>query len=520
MDKTKKIAKSTAALVIFALIGKLFGFARETLMAYYFGAGMETDAFVISLNAVSLLSLPLSSSIATTFIPMLARVEQEEGAELKQYHTNNMLSLTSILGAIIAGLGIILAPWIIKLVGGGFDEEAYTLAVELTKIGMPVIIFSAIVGVMTGYLQSSGRFAATGAVAIPLNIVYISYMVFLSGRYGIYGMSVASVLGILAQVIFLFPDTLKAKMKYFPVFDIKDKYVMHAISLCLPVILSIAINDVNMVVSRRLASGLAEGTVSWLNYANKLNTLILGVFISAITAVIFPILSKAFSSGDIDGGKKSMGSAVRFIILITLPSMVGLMVLSQPIVEIAFMRGKFLQFDADITSVMLKLYSSALCAMSLNTLLNRVYYSLQDTRTPLMIGAFSVVLNIILNLILIRFLNYYGLPLAYSIATNIAVFTGFVLLKNKLGTIGGYSYLRSIIKSGVAAAIMGVVAYISFYGVLSLIPALGNGTLTKLILLLLSVGCSVIVYGVLCYLFGVREVKMVVNTVLKRLKRG
>ena len=96
MDKTKKIAKSTAALVIFALIGKLFGFTRETLIAYYFGAGMETDAFTVSLNAVSLLSLPLSSSIATTFIPMLARVEQEEGSKLKTYHTNNMLSLTTL----------------------------------------------------------------------------------------------------------------------------------------------------------------------------------------------------------------------------------------------------------------------------------------------------------------------------------------------------------------------------------------------------------------------------------------
>ncbi len=520
MDKTKKIAKSTAALVIFALIGKLFGFTRETLIAYYFGAGMETDAFTVSLNAVSLLSLPLSSSIATTFIPMLARVEQEEGSKLKTYHTNNMLSLTTVLGAIIAGVGIILAPWIIRVMGGGFDEPTYNLTVELTKIGMPVIIFSAMVGVLTGYLQSEGRFAATGAVAIPLNIVYISYMIFLSGRYGIHGMSVASVLGILAQVIFLFPDTLKAKMKYFPVFDVKDKYVLHAISLCIPVILSIAINDVNLVISRRLASGLAAGTVSWMNYANKLNTLILGVFISAITAVIFPILSKAFSSGDIFGGKKSMGSAVRFIILITLPSMVGLIVLSQPIVEIAFMRGKFLQYDADITSQMLKLYSLALCAMSLNTLLNRVYYSLQDTRTPLMIGGFSVILNVILNLILINFFGSFGLPLGYSIATNIAVFTGFMLLRKKLGTIGGYSYLRSIIKSGVAAILMGVVAYISFFGVLSLVPAFGGSTLTKLVLLLFSVGCSVATYGGLCYLFGVREVKMVVNTVLKRLKRS
>lgn len=521
MDKKiKNLTKSTMSLVIFALVGKLMGFVRTLLLANYFGAEVETDAFAASLKATSLLSMMISNAIANTFIPMLAKVEQEEGKERINYHTNNMLMLSIAASAIMVGLGIFLAPHIVKIVAGGFDEERFNLTVELTKIGMPSIIFSAIVGVMTGYLQSKGRFAATGAIPIPLNLVYISYLVGFSSQFGIYGMSLASVLGIAVQAIFLLPETLKAGLRYFPVFNLKDRYVRHAMELSIPVLLSVAINDVNIVVNTRLASSLETGAVSWLDYANKLNVMILGVFISAITAVVFPILSKQFSSGDKAGGRKSMASAVRLILLITIPSMVGLIVLSQPIVEIAFMRNKFTQFDADMTAMALRFYAPALCAMSLNNLLNRVYYSLQDTGTPLLIAGLSVICNVILNLIFIQFLGHTGLALGLSIATNIAVFTSFLVLRKKLKHIYGFSYLRAIIKNMTAAVIMGFVAHYSYFGVIDLLPSMGMGGFRKLVVLLFSVFNSVVVYGVISYLLGVGEVKLMVDIIKRRFKKS
>lgn len=518
MENSKKLAKSTLALVIFALIGKIFGYARETLMAYYFGASMATDAFVASQKATSLFSALVSSSIATTFIPMLARVEEDDPSK-KFHHTNNMLILSTTAGAIVAGLGILFAPIIVKIVGGGFDKETFDLTVQLTKIGMPVIIFSAIVGIMTGFLQSEGRFAATGAIAIPLNIIYISYMVLFSKRFGIQGMAVASVLGVVAQAIFLLPDTIKSKFKFFFVFDIKDKYVIHALTLCIPVVFSVAINDINIIINTHLASGMAEGTVTWINYANKLNILILGVFTSAVTAVSFPILSRAFSAHDIAGGKKAIGTSVRSIMLVTIPSTVGLIVLSKPIVEIAFVHGKFTQYDADMTSPVLKFYALALCAMSLNNILNRVYYSVQDTKTPVKIGAISVLMNVILNLILIRFLGHIGLALALSIATNISVLISFLILKKKLNGVGGWSYLRCLIKSLISSLVMGVVTYFSYFGIMKILPFFGGRTATKLILLLFSILVSVLVYLAMTYTLGIGEVKLMFK-MLKRKKKS
>lgn len=517
MENAKKIAQSTLALVIFALVGKVFGFARESLMAYYFGAGIEVDAFVAAQKSTALLSGIVSTAITTTLIPMLAKVEIAEGLNRKAYHTNNMLTLSTLGGGIFAGLGILFAPILVKLVGGRFDAAAFDLTVELTRVGMPVIIFSAIVGVLVGFLQSEGKFAATGAIAIPLNVVYIVYMVVLSGQFGIKGLTIASVLGILAQIIFLLPSAIKSKFKYFFVFDIKDKFVLNALALCVPVLFSVAINDVNVIVNTNLASGLAEGTVAVLNYANKLNLLILGVFVSAITAVVFPILSREFSSGRMDRGKAAMSASTKFIMLITIPAMVGLIVLAQPIVEIAFMRGEFDQASANLTSSALRFYSLSLCAMSLNNLLNRVYYSLQDTKTPLMLGVLNVALNIALNLLLIGKMKHNGLAFGLSIATNIAVLTSFYLLHKKIGNIGVKGYIRTLIKALMASAVMGAVAYFTYF---PLVGILGSSTMIKLACLLVSVGISVVVYVAMCYILGVREIKAFLKVVKKKLNRA
>ncbi len=520
MDKVNKLTRSATALIVFALIGKLMGFTREMLIANYFGAGMETDAFNAALRSTNLLTAVVSNAIANTFIPMLSKVEKEEGPDRIKYHTNNMLLISMIIGAAMIGIGVLAAPLIVNITSGGFDPETYALTLRLTKLGMPVIIFASIVGVMTGYLQSRGYFAATGAIPIPLNIVYIVYLVVLSSRFGIVGLTIASVLGILAQAIFLLPETVKSGHKFFPVLDFRDKYVIHALELSIPVLLSVAINDINVVVNTRFASSLQEGTVTWLNYANKLNVLILGIFISAITAVAFPILSKNFSEGDMPAGRKSMAAGTRLILLITIPSMVGLIVLAQPIVEIAFMRGKFTQFAADMTAQALKFYAPALCALSLSNLLNRVYYSLQDTKTPLVISVISVVLNIFFNFILVRFLGHRGLALGLSLATNLSVLISFIILRRKLGHFYGWSYLRAIIKNFFAAIVMGLVAYLGYFGILSLVPALDGRTITKLILLLFSVGAAIITYGGLSYILGVGEVKMAVDIIKSKFRKA
>ena len=515
MSYGNKAAKSASIIIIFTLVSKLLGFFREILIAANFGSGIETDTLFIALSASGIIGNFLKVGINTTFIPVISEVETKEGRKGKINHTNNMINIVILISMILTSLAFLGAPILVKILANGFVNEQFDLTVKLTRIGLPMILFSGIIGVLTGYLQSEERFNGTAGIGISFNLVYIFYLIFLPKYFGIKGLMIAGVFATISQLLVQIPETKLTNFKYKFIFDIKDKYIIKILYLSLPVLLGVAINDLNVIVDKTLASSLAFGSISALNYANRLNNLILGVFITAITTVIFPILSRDASEDNLSGVKNAMKYGVNLILLITIPATVGLIVLAKPIVEIAFQRGEFDSVATIMTSQALIFYSIGLVAMALRLLVIRVYYSLQDTKTPMINGAISVGFNIVLNLILVQYMEHAGLALATSIATTIATILMFYGLKKKIGSLGTLSYIKCGLKAGLASLIMGVVAYVVYHGLYGI---LGASKLYNLISLLVAVGLAVIVYGVLCYVFKIEEVRDIVDKVIKRLK--
>jgi putative peptidoglycan lipid II flippase len=336
----------------------------------------------------------------------------------------------------------------------------------------------------------------------------------LATPFGIKGLMIAAVFAVISQLLIQLPEAKRAGYSYELIFDLKDDYIKKVLYMSLPVFVSVAVNDLNAIVDRTLASSLVSGSISALNYANKLNSLILGVFISAITTVIFPILSQESSSDNISGMKKIMGYGVNLILLITIPATVGLVLLATPIVQVAFQRGEFDDIATMMTAKALIFYSFGLISMSLRILLDRVYYSLHDTKTPMLNGAISVVFNIILNLILVRYMAHAGLALATSIAISIATLLLFYGLKKKIGSLGTLSFIKCGLKAGIASTIMGVVVFLVYHG---LYKTLGMSKFYNLVSLLVAAGTGVIIYIVLCYIFGIKEVKIIFTKVRDRI---
>ena len=477
---------------------------------------MNTDTFFVAITATSLATGFLSSAISTTFIPILSEIESKEGKKGKILHANNMLNIILFISLILAIVGWIGSPIIIKLLANGFEGEQYQLAIKLTRIGMPMILFSGVIGVFTGYLQSEQRFTATAAVGFPYNLVYIVFLLFFSSKFGITGLMVAAGLAVATQFLIQIPDARNTGYRYMFKFDIKDKYIKKVILLSLPVLMGVTINDLNAIVDRTLASTLVAGSISALNYSNKLNNLILGVFIAAITTVIFPLLSKESNNGNISGMKQIMGRGINLILIITVPATVGLIVLATPIVQVAFQRGAFDAMATSMTSQALIFYALGLVAMAIRLLLTRAFYSLQDTKTPMVNGAISVVFNVVLNLILVQFMAHAGLALATSIATTIATFLMFRGLKKKIGSLGTMGFIATFVKTAIASGVMGVFAYLIYQG---LHRALGASSLFNMISLLVAVGVGVILYLVVSYLLGVEEIKNIAAKVTGRLRK-
>lgn len=515
MGSAKKAAKSAIIIIIFSLISKLLGFLREVLIALNFGSGMETDTYFVALSATTVLMGMVAAGLNTTLIPILTEIEVKNGHDKKIDYMNNLINVVNILAVFFVILGWFLSPMIIRVMGKGFEGEQFQLAVNLTRIGLPIMLFTGTRAIFTGYLQSNESFLAPAAVGLPFNAVYILYLIFLSPSFGIKGLMVASVLAALAQIFIQIPAAKKQGYKYRFKVDFKDRYIKKALLLTLPVMVGTAINELNMIVDKTMASSLQEGSISSLNYASKLNGIILGVFIAAVTTVIFPMLSKESNKDNMDGINIIMSHGINIILLITLPATVGLIILSEPIVRLFFQRGAFDATATVMTAKALIFYAVGLVGMALMLMLNKVYYSMQDTKTPMINSAIAVGANIGLNFLFIKPLGHGGLALATSISTTIATILLIRDLDKRVDDIDHSTNRKCMVKTLVASIIMGVVVYF-LYGGLNRVFI--GGKVIELLVLIISVAIGAMVYIGLCYLFRVEEIRMVIDRM--RLKLG
>lgn len=502
-QQSTKAAKSIFIIILFGIGSKLLGFIREMLIAAKFGSGTETDTYFVAITAISLFTYMFSLSLNTTIVPIMSDIEKIEGKDGKKKRINNILNVVLFISILIVIFGIVCSPLIIKLAAHGFSGEQFNLAVRLMRIGMPVIIFSGILGVYKGYLESESMFTETASTQFPFNFTFIFYLLFLSAFFGIKGLMVTNVIAVISQILIQILGIRKTGYKYKFILDFSDPYIKKILHMVLPVLISVGVSDISKIIDKSLASTLVDGSISALNYSDRLNSLILVIFISAITTVLFPILSKEATKEKLDDFKRLVKNGINIIMIITIPATVGIIILSKPIVSLAFERGAFDNNATQMTAQALIFYSLGLVGMALRSFLEISYYSIQDTRTPMLNGILSVMIDVVFNLILIGPMGHRGLALSTSIGATVA--TG-LLLRNLIKKIGNFDVI-SIIKSGFkslfSSAIMGLVVYFAYYTLLGL--SSGN-TLVELGIMILSIGLGITIYFAILYLLKVDEI--------------
>lgn len=515
MSNLKKSAKSVVTIIVFTLGSKVLGFFREALIASNYGSGSGTDTFFIALSAITLFSTLILQTVNTTLIPILSDVEAQEGKKGKQNHLNNFLNTMAVGAFILMIIGYFVTPLLMKLLGKGFVGEQFDLAILLTRIGLPTLIFSSIVGIFRGYLQSEERFNESAAAAFPKNIVYILFLIFLSQYFSIKALMVAAVVAEASQLLIQIPSLRKLGYRYKMTIDLQDKYMQRLAVLIPPILVSVAISDLNNLIDKSMASSLAQGSVSSLNYANVLNNIVMSVFVTAIITVIFPMLSKEANSENFDKLKKLMHTSLNIVLLITIPAAIGMIVLATPAVKFAYQRGEFGEAATIMTSGALVYYSIGLVASGVKSLLTRVFYSLKDTKTPMINSAYALGLNFIFNLILIQFMGHRGLALATSLS---AIFTAITLLyhlRKKIGNLGLKAMTQSSVKILISSIIMGVVVYFIYnYSITAFDPS----RLIELVIVLLSVAIGIAVYIIALYFFKVEELHFAIDYAKRQLE--
>lgn len=515
LRKANTFVNAILMIMGFSVFSKVLGFIRELLIAANFGSGVETDAFFVAISAVTLFKVVITSSINTTLIPVLSEIEKNKGKKEKKKHTNLFLNITILLSIIFIVLGWLITPYVIKIIAFGFEGEQYNLTVKLMRIGLITILFSGIVTVYRSYLQSENLFTESALADVSFNLVYIFYLTFLTGIYGITGLMVASVLAVVSQLFIQIPSIRKTSIRYKLFFEFNNKYLKKIATLVPPVILTAAVLDLNTIIDRMLASTLEQGSISALNYGNRLLQLILGIFITAIITVLFPLISSEILRHEKNKAQKLIKSGINIILIISIPSTIGMIIFAEPLVRIVFERGEFDSKATTMTVTALVFYSIGLFGMSLKLFLDKIFYSLQDTRTPMVNSVITVLLNIVLSVILINFMQHSGLAFATSISITVSSTLMILLLKNRIKILKIRQIFISGIKVLIASLIMGLIVY-NLY--IKYVVNMSKNIYLELGLLILLIFISAVIYLAIIYLFRVYEIKWIYRLLIDKIR--
>lgn len=510
-----KLARATFGLMVATIIAKILGFGRELVLAAGYGTSIYSDAYVTAMNIPQVIFAIIGSTLATVLIPMYMEVHSVEGEEKSLKFINNVFNLVVIACIVLSILGFIFTEQIVNVFAVGYEGKALEVAINFTRITILGIVFTGLSYVMTSYLQIKNDFIMPGLSSVPKNVIII-VATLLSIKHGPYLMIWGTLIGMASEFLFQLPYAIKAGYKYVPIINIKDKYIKKMAWLIMPVLIGVAVNQVNTLVDRTLASTLPVGTVSALNYSNKLTSFVIAIFITSISSVIYPILSQLSSENNKERFTSSVIKSINCVIILVLPITVGTIVLALPIVRVLFERGAFGTNATYLTALALAMYSIGMVAYGLRDVLGKIFYSLQDTKTPMVNGVIAMAMNMIMDVVFIKFWGLAGLTLATSLSSMACIMLLFRSLKKKIGYFGQDKIVRATAKSLVASLIMGAVAYYSYH---YMIRFTNTGGETEFIVLMVAVTLAAAMYGGLIMLFKVDEIRIVTDVVKRRLKR-
>ena len=488
--------KTVIALMIVIVCTKVLGFSRDIILSYFYGADGLTDAYLISMTIPSVLFSFVGMGIAASYIPIFTKINEHQGNIQAKQFTSNLTNIVLLLSTVLVVAMLVFPVQIVKIFASGFEGETLKIAVDFTRISAFSIYFTALVYVFNSYLEVNKRFMATVLSGLPLNLLIILF-IFLSHEVNFYLLSIGSVLAVAVQFLFLVPAIRKTGYKHKLVVAPREGNVKKMLLLAIPVIIGVSADQINVLVDKTLASQIAEGGISALTYSHRIVFFIQAIFVTAIVTILFPKISKLAVKKNMVQLKDIVRKTVTTVALLVIPATVGLMIFSEQVTEALFGRGAFQKDAVILTSGALFFYSIGMLGFGLREVLTKVFYSLEDSKTP-MISAFGAMfLNVGLNIVLSRFMGINGLALATSIATLASTGVLYISLVRKIGSLNSKKIILDISKAIFAASVMGFAAKSAFQYL--------NTTVSETMALAGGVVTGIIVYGILLLLLQLSD---------------
>jgi putative peptidoglycan lipid II flippase len=515
------VARASVIMIATLIASRVLGWLRLSVIGATFGGTPELDAFIAAFKIPdAIFGLLVAGALASAFIPVftgyLASEREDEAWHVASSILNALLLLLIAFSAVMWLAAPVLVP---SVVAPGFAQNPRQLAltVDLTRLMLLSPIFMGLSALTTGILNSYRQFLSGATAPLVYNAVIILFTLFGAPFLGIYAVAGGVVVGALVMWLVQLPELTFRRTRFALALDLAHSGVRDVLRLAGPRTLALGAVQVVFFVDTYLASSMPTGSLVALNYAFQLLMLPLGVFSIAISAAVFPTLSHYASIGDVNRMRQAVQQAIRWILFLTLPTAIVMIVLRRPIVNLLFQYGSFGPELREATQATFLFYSLGLAGHALVQILARAYYASRDTTTPLALTLISIGMNIVLDVLLAPTLGINGLALANSIATLVEASLLLALLatRARLRLVGlSVSSLRQVS----ASLLMGV----AMFGFIRLTNVTVDLEQTKLGLAVQTFIAALVgglVYLVAAYALRVNELGEILAVLRSRLRR-
>jgi putative peptidoglycan lipid II flippase len=525
-DSSPRLARSAGVFGLATITSRILGLVRDQVLAFYFGAGDANDAFRVASRIPNLVrDLFAEGAMSAAFVPTFTRQLTVHGRERAWHLANSAINALLLVTGVLVLAGIVFAEPLVRLLAAGYAEVPgkLELTVYLTRITIPFLSMVAVAAALMGMLNSLGHFFIPALSPAMFNVAIIVMSLTLIpiapslGLEPITIVAIATLVGGLGQVLIQWPPLRREGFRYRPVLDVHDEGLRRVLLLMGPGTIGMAATQINVFVNTVLATGEGTGAVSWLEFAFRLMYLPIGLFGVSIATAATPAISRMVAEQNLARVRSTLAGALGLMFFLNVPATVGLIVLAHPIVAVIFEHGEFTAADTVATAAALQLYAIGLVGYSIVRIISPTFYALQRSRIPVMVSAGSVVVNVALNLALVRVMGYRGLALGTSITAIVNAAVQIFLLRRELHGLEGRRIAASLARVLVASAIMGAATIGAFATLEDVMP--GDALPAQILRVATAISISLMVLVTVAQLLRIPEYSEARDLVLGKLRR-
>ncbi len=489
----KNIAGSISYVMLIMIFSRLMSLVSvQIYMSYYGASDMYLNIYSYAISVPNIIFTCFGTALSTVIIPIYAGyIANHEEKKAKSF-ADNIITVSTVFTALLVLVGIAISPILPRFTNLG-DARFATKAL---MVMMPAMLFYGLNYIFQGMLQTHGKYAWPAFVSLPSSFIVILYVFLWGDTYGVFGLLLATLLGLSMQALILVPPLYRAGYRYTMSFSLKNPDIKTALRMTGPVLLGVSAYQLNMFYNTTMIASF-PGMVTLLSYVQNITLYMVLAFVYSITAVIYPQLTASVAVGDMEKYKETLRNICNFVIILLVPVTFGFIAVREPLLELITKWGKVTAEEIGSAAGLLAMYAIGILGIGLKEILDRAFYARRKTLLPAINGFFIMAVNISLSLIFIRKIGAFGIPLAYSVASLAGCAVLLYFLRRQIGPFGagmGTVFIKSLLS---AVIMFFVVRFVN-----GCMAQTADTLWMRLIRLFVPVVCGVGVYGILAWILG------------------